>query len=74
MNNKIRNRDLPAFPTAITVGPCGDVYSSDCPGLTKLEYAAIEIAAGVRGRYPNEITEWSFDIANKLFDKLESES
>ncbi|MCP5006446.1 MAG: hypothetical protein GY941_21290 [Planctomycetes bacterium] len=70
MTDKIRNRDLPAFPISKLSGKeLEEGFWSDYQGLTKLEYASIQIAAGVRG-----ITERSFDIANQLFDELEKES
>ncbi len=75
MNDKLRNRDLPAFPLSFEMGKeLEEGFWSDYQGLTKLEYAAIQIAAGVRGCTPKEAIEWSFDAANKLFDELEKES
>lgn len=46
-----KDNGVPAFPISVAVGPSGDVYHSgefNGEGLTKREYAAIQIMAAMR--------------------------
>lgn len=67
-------RHEPAFPLPFHVDGSyintfeGAMGTSRCNGLTKLEYAAIQIAAGGTG------ARVAIDEANAIFDLLEKEN
>ena len=71
----MKNRDMPAKP--IPSKPIFDSrarsYDDYNTGLTKLEYAAIHILAGMEGGYRYNYVDTAVMRANQLFDELEKQ-
>lgn len=75
----MKNRDMPAKPIFNNEGSTYDGYGSN-NGLTKLEYAAIQIMSGMQAHHDVEAFPSRQDacraavkIANALFDELEKQ-
>ena len=78
----MKNRDMPAKPlTGNAYDDFADFdssrkdssYNPQCQGLTKLEYAAIQIMAGMEGTYRYNLSDVAVKRANELFDELEKQ-
>lgn len=70
--SETRDRDMPAFPQAVTLNDTGESYDSSeagGTGLTKLEYAAIQIMSNNIEYYETG----SIEAANNLFDEIEKQ-
>lgn len=67
----MKNRDMPAKPP--NAGWRDN--NKNARGLTKLEYAAIQIMAGLeKAASPKDLASFSVHLANALFDELEKQS
>lgn len=74
MNNKIKNTDTPAMPTMPIQDKLGQIIMAT--GLSKLEYAAINIASSMSANLdeavlPETIAQVAIERAKAIFDELE---
>jgi hypothetical protein len=76
MNNKVNNINSPAMPTMPIQDKLGQIIMA--VGLSKFEYAVIQIAASMAGNLdenilPETIAQISMERARAIFEEMEQQ-